>query len=108
MNDIEVYFGEYKTLAGDKKRLADADKALKFLEVQFQETNPDALRDFDKMWLNGDPALTPELLFVNVAKFYKPKEYPHQFEALKFLNGYLSQGTREEFDRLWFGRPLKP
>lgn len=105
MNSIEVYFGEYKTLT--RKRLVDANMALQFLQDQYEKTDPNTLKKFDEIWRNGAPPPPQPLLFVNVAKYYDPQKNPHQFEAIKFLNERLSQGTRIEFDRLWFDKPVR-
>ena len=104
MNSVEVYFGEYRMLSGD--RLDNADEALQFLQKKIDRSENARLKfDFDTIWRDGKTAENPELLLKNVAEFYEPEKNPHQRKALNYLNDHLSEETREEFDRLWFGKP---
>ncbi|WOD37143.1 hypothetical protein [Nodosilinea sp. E11] len=95
------FFSDYKRIysAGEAK---DPNRALVFLQREYNMTSQGALLAFDNVWLNGQGGDQP-LSFVNVAKYFNPA-LPHHIEAIKLLDRNISSATRWKFEQIWHGK----
>lgn len=95
------FFQDYKRLA-NAGGAGNANRALVFLQREYNMTSPTVIDDFDTIWLNGKKEDQP-LSFINVARYFNP-ERPHHIKAIKFLDGNISPETRWKFEQIWHGK----
>jgi hypothetical protein len=79
-----------------------ADKALDFLQKQYEETASSVLARFDEIWLNGRTATMP-LSFRNVAYYYDPN-ISHHRQAVDYLKNNLNPRTHQWLADIWTGK----
>lgn len=79
-----------------------ADKALAWLQGQYQKTNPNVLKEFERIWRGGHSSGQP-LAFKDVAHYYDPKN-PNHGKAIQYLDSHVAAPTLQMFDDIWFGR----
>lgn len=78
-----------------------ADKALAWLQDQYQKTNPKVLQEFQGIWRGGQ-ASAHNLAFRDVAHYYDPKN-PNHGKAIQYLDSHVAAATLQMFDDIWFG-----
>ncbi|MBD2428846.1 hypothetical protein [Phormidium sp. FACHB-1136] len=95
------FFQDYKRLS-NAGETSNPNRALVFLQREYNITSPSIINDFDTIWLNGKGEGQP-LSFINVAKYFDPT-LSHHIKAIEFLDGNISPGTRWKFEQIWHGK----